>query len=75
MKDSSTIMVSKTLLEKIRDTSIRDRAPISKIVEESLALYLDKYPLADMIKFENLPKRGRPVKKDSLTEAFEQVIN
>lgn len=75
MKDVSTIMVSKTLLDKIRQVSYRDRAPSSRIVEEAIGLYLEKYPDEGMIKFDNLPKRGRPVKKDPLTVALEQVIN
>lgn len=75
MKDVSTVMVSKTLLDKIRQASYRDRAPASRIVEEAMGLYMEKYPDECMIKFENLPKRGRPVKKDSLTVAIEQVIN
>ena len=75
MKDVSTVMVSKPLLEKIRQASYRDRAPASRILEEALTLYLERYPEEGMAKFENLPKRGRPVKKDPLTVALEQVIN
>ena len=75
MRDVSTVMVSKTLLDKIRQVSYRDRAPSSRIVEEAITMYLEKYPDEGMIKFENLPRRGRPAKKDSLTVAFEQVIN
>ena len=70
----STIAVGKELLGKVREVSGRDRIPANKIVEIALGLYLDKYPEGIPIGTQvSIPKRGRPVRKDSLEVVYTEA--
>lgn len=70
----STIAVGKELLGKMREVSVRDRIPANKIVEIALELYLEKYPDGITIGTHiSIPKRGRPVTKDSLEVAYTEA--